>query len=290
VTQDPYNPSDAAYLTAITWPEGLDRTQIAELIAGTGVLDRHTAHMLAARELPIILGQFDRASARRTAAAIGKAGGDAFAPTMAQIARLGPSMKIKEMKLTGGNLDVDIWRGLSTTIRREHIQFLVRGHIRGQESEAQRNRRIADKVRADVADHTRAFRYGWYVRQNAENVIDSMNEGNWDSTHDRHVLDIHTTAGTVFQVDGDKFAYTILGEMKQYSDKANMDRLCELISHIAPNDVVDDYFRLFRPPPGHRRLFQLVPELRKTGDDPNFAFYSRWSALLYRHVMGLTTS
>ena len=45
-----------------------------------------------------------------------------------------------------------------------------------------------------------------------------------------HKLDIHSTAGAIFQVDGDKFGYGILGEMRGYSDKTNMDSMCELLA------------------------------------------------------------
>ena len=53
---------------------------------------------------------------------------------------------------------------------------------------------------------------------------------------------------------------------------------------FTPEAVVDPYFTLWRPPPGVRRL--RLPMMKINQDDPNFAFYSRWAALLYRHVMG----
>jgi hypothetical protein len=48
--------------------------------------------------------------------------------------------------------------------------------------------------------------------------------------------------------------------------------------------VVDPYFPLWRPAPAFERL--RLPLSRLNEEDPAFAFYSRWSALMYRHVMG----
>ena len=47
--------------------------------------------------------------------------------------------------------------------------------------------------------------------------------------------------------------------------------------------VVDAYYELWRPPPGFQKL--RVPGMKGVRDDPSFAFYSRWAALTYRHVL-----
>ncbi len=72
------------------------------------------------------------------------------------------------------------------------------------------------------------------------------------------------------------------------SDNVNIDRMCELMSHLAPDAVIDPYFSLWSAPPGYQRL--RLKNMRINNDDPAFAFYSRWAALLYRHVMGETTA
>lgn len=97
-------------------------------------------------------------------------------------------------------------------------------------------------------------------------------------------LDIHTKDGKVYQIDGDKFGFQVLGDLRAHTDKANMDQMCELLSHIAPDEIVDPYFSLWKPPAGHHRL--RLPEMRRNNEDPAFAFYSRWAALMYRYLMG----
>lgn len=284
------NASQLSFPTVITWPEGWDDAAIIELAAGSGVIDPATARLLIARTPPFILGSVDRDQSAALTRAIRSAGGDAFSPSLGDLAALGLTMKIRDLRLVDCNLEVDIWRGLTTTIRRDQVQFLVRGRITSN-ADDDRNQRIADQVRANVEDATRFTRYGWAARFAAERNISRLrNDPATGGLTVSEKLDIHLPNGSVFQVDGDKFSFTILGQRRGHSDTVNMDLLTELIAHISPDEVVDQYFELFRPPPGHHRLFQLVPELRRNREDPAFAFYSRWSALLYRHVMGLTST
>lgn len=289
MNERPHNPSEAAYPTVVSWPDGFDRDARTNLLTGTGVFDRPSANLLAGRTAPMILCCCSEAIAGTLVQATRQAGGDAFAPTMAQIAALGPTMKIRTMRIEGGNLDVDLWQGLSTTIRREHIQFLVRGRVPDIEHD-ERARRVVDQVRDNVRQVTGYNRFGWAVRIAAESSISRLQDEASRTYRSGERLDLHTSSGAVFQVDADKFAFTVLGQMKGYNDRVNMNKLCELLSHIAPNDVVDDYFGLFRPPPDCHDLLRQVPEMRRANENPIFAFYSRWSALMYRHVMGLSTT
>ena len=95
---------------------------------------------------------------------------------------------------------------------------------------------------------------------------------------------MHTADGRVFQIDGDKFGFAVLGDMKGHTDNENMDKMLELLDHLTPNAIVDQYFKLFKAPTGYKRL--RLDNLSVNNDDPAFAFYSRWTALMYRHVMG----
>jgi hypothetical protein len=97
------------------------------------------------------------------------------------------------------------------------------------------------------------------------------------------LLDLHTSDGSVYRIDGDRFEFRALGAMRGHGAKANMDSMCELLGHICPDAVVDTYYELFRPPPGYQKLRMRGATGQR--DDPAFAFYSRWAALTYRHVM-----
>jgi hypothetical protein len=98
-----------------------------------------------------------------------------------------------------------------------------------------------------------------------------------------HKLDLHLRDGSVLQIDGDKFGFRILGAMRAMSDNVNIDRMCELFVHLNSNVVVDTYFGTFLPPTGHHRL--KLPMMHLNDEHMAFAFYSRWCALMYRHVI-----
>lgn len=283
------------FLTVVAWPEGLDRNQFAEMLCLSAGLDEPTARMRLGREPPMIVGQVDPAVAGAAVRSIIEFGGDAFAPTLDDMARLGGTLKIKDLRLAAGHLEIDLWRGLSTTIRRDQVQILVRAHLTATETErfaatppspapmgTLGHGLVRTHLRGDIssvagiaAGGARAFQAAYLA--NASSFTDRRT-----TTSDK--LDIHTTDGSVYQIDGDKFGYRILGDLRGHGDKANMDSMCELLSHLAPDEVVDPYFSLWSPPPGYERL--RLPEMKINKDDPAFAFYSRWAALLYRHVMG----
>ena len=262
--QDPH-----PFLTIVSWPDGYDRRQLAQLLADCSGLDPHDLRYRLGQPPPMILGQIEADIAHRAIAGLTQRGGDAFALTLDDLAALGPTLKIKELRVnSAGNLDVGLWEGLSTTLRRDQVQILVRGHLRKTVKGPARPIRM-DSMTASEPLARRAMAEGARPTRSLK-------------TSDK--LDIHTTDGSVYQVDGDRFDFQILGDLKGYSDKTNMDQLCELLSHLAPDEVVDHYFGIWRAPPGYDRL--RLPESRPDGDDPAFAFYSRWAALMYRHVMG----
>ena len=219
----------------------------------------------------MMLNQVEPDTARRAVAELTQLGGDAFLCTLDQLAALGPTLKIRVMRVnSAGNLDMDLWEGLSTTIRREQVQILVRAQLKKTIRKRPTRPIRMDSLTASNPMARRAMAQG-------ARPIQSL------KTSEK--LDIHTVDGSVYQVDGDRFDFQVLGDLKGYSGKTNMDHLCELLSHLAPDEVVDDYFSHWRPPPGYERL--RVPNLKRNGDDPAFAFYSRWAALMYRHVMGV---
>ncbi len=257
------------FLTIVSWPGGYDRRQLAQLLADCSGLDPFDLRYRLGQPPPMILGQIEADIAQHAVAGLTQRGGDAFTVTLDDLAALGPTLKIKDMRVnSAGNLDMDLWEGLSTTIRRDQVQILVRAHLRNTVKGPAREIRM-DSMTASEPMARRALAEGARPTRSLK-------------TSD--TLDIHTTDGSVYQVDGDRFDFQILGDLKGYSDKTNMDHLCELLSHLAPDEVVDEYFNIWRAPPGYDRL--RLPESRPGGDDPAFAFYSRWAALMYRHVMG----
>ncbi|UCD76569.1 MAG: hypothetical protein JSV91_06515 [Phycisphaerales bacterium] len=282
--------TDRVFLTVITYPEGMSHNDVAELLADGGGLDAPSLRMILKQTPPCIAGRYDRGSALGALRALIKAGGDGFAPTMADIEALGPTLKIKDLRLGAGGLEADLWRGPSATINPDAIQIIVRAHL----SEKILKPRSGVTGTSILTSYTRpgasSVAIGWGMG-GAYGLALGLYAGGGFSPEAReertvvlsHKLDIHTADDRVFQIDGDKFAYLILGDQRGYSDNENTDKMCELLAHLSPNAVVDPYFSYWHPPPGHQRLRLLQMKINK--DDPAFAFYSRWAALMYRHVM-----
>jgi len=281
------------FLTVIAWPDGWDREAVAQLLAREAGLDLPTLRLRLGRAPPMMIGQVDAPVAGAAITALIARGGDAFAPTLADMTALGPTLKIKDMRLVEGNLELDLWSGLSTTIRREQVQILIRAHLRksattvthpsmhapGRLGSAGRVHLVGGLgLGVGLGAMGLAAAYGASYSANA-----SFGDVQRDvKTSDK--LDIHTPEGSIYQIDGDRFAYLILGELRGQGDKNNMDKMCELLTHLAPDPIVDPYFPLWRAPAGYRRL--RLPDMKRNREDPAFAFYSRWAALMYRHVMG----
>jgi hypothetical protein len=279
-----------AFLSLILWPEAFSEDEKASLLAEHVPADSHTARMWVKREPPAILATLAPDVAARVVAAVEGAGGDAFAPTLADIEALGPTLKIRDMRLYEGGIVVDLWRGPTTRIERGDVQVLVRAKL----SETTRKAKPPPLSMAHRGSWIRSagiagtIGWGWggsYGMAAGLYLSHVMADSGAAETAIRTSakLDLHVADGSVYQVDGDKFGFRILGDRRAMSDNVNIDRMCELMAHLCPDEIVDPYFSLWHPPAAHERL--RLPQMKVNRDDPAFAFYSRWAALMYRHLM-----
>jgi hypothetical protein len=281
--------AELRYLSIITLPEGWGRDEAAQRLADHAGLDRYSTRMKLGQRPPMILGRFDPATASRATATLIAHGGDAFAPSMSDIAALGPTLKIRDLRITPSGLRFELWRGEAVTIDPNDVEIVIRGSL--SESTIERGALSpVDLLNASSTNpRTASIAVGWGLGGAyglAAGLYNAWQAGEFSperTATTSHKLDVHVADERVFQIDGDKFGYGILGDLRAHSDNTNIDRMCELLVHLNPRAVVDAYFRLFRPPAGHDRM--RLPMMNINRDDPAFAFYSRWSALLYRHVM-----
>ncbi len=258
------------FLSIVAWPEGWDREQVVQLLAGPGGPDLATLRLRLGQEPPMVLDRAEPAAARAMIDALLAHGGDGFTFTLDDLARPGATLRIRTMSVVEGALQVQLWQGLGTTLAFGSVQVIVRAHL----SETVTIRVNRPKL--------------WRTRLGARSL--ELIKAEIEATVQKDVrtsdkLDLHTGGGTIYQVDGDRFAFEVLGDLRGHSDKANMDSLTELLAHLCPDAVIDTFFKLWRPPHGANRL--RLPHMRLDAEDTAFAFYSRWGALTYRHVMGL---
>lgn len=267
------------FLSVIAWPDDLSLRDAGTLVldaldhAGlTGALTPETLRLRLAIEPPMVLGFVQPDAGEVVAHAIRSVGGDAFAPSPDDLLSLGPTLKIRDLEVSHGGLDVVLWRGGEIRIECAQVTALVRAHLSDT---------VVVRTPASARMHPLYVPGPRYSRRVRADFVQNASERR-STTSDK--LDIHTSDGRVFQLDGDKFGYRALGEMRGHSDKQNMDRMLELLQHLASDAVADMYFGLWKPPPHHDRL--KIPGARLNNDDPAFAFYSRWTALMYRHILG----
>jgi len=288
-------------LSIITVPEGMARSDLAQLIARATGLDERSLMLRLGLVPPMIVGQVRVEAAQRGIDVIGEHGGEAFAPTLADIESLGATLKIRHMELAHGRMRLELWRDPEQFIDARDVEILVRARTPGEAQQPLRYERPnasmrASSVHIDGGGATLPFMlalglggaYGLAQVVHSGDRIEpdayaalpaARTPERWPS----HKLDLHTRDGRVFQIDGDKFAFQVLGELRGMSDNVNIDRMCELFVHLNPDVIVDTYFNAFLPPPAAQRM--RIPKMKINNDHSAFAFYSRWSALMYRHVM-----
>ncbi|MBT8486674.1 MAG: hypothetical protein HKO59_16360 [Phycisphaerales bacterium] len=281
------NDDPRPFLSILGWPPDETRVSLAELLAAATGLDEASLRLRLGAPPPMIIGQVEPAIATLACEALAERGGDAFAPTFADLAALGPTLKMRDLAVGPAGLTITLWQGLTTTLRRDQVQILVRAQIRS-ETVVPEVARVSSPAAARLARQTLRVSLDRSAMGLARTWagadltgFDPSPPARRTETSDK--LDVHTTDGSVYQIDGDKFAYHALGELRGYSDKANMDAMCDLLAHLAPDEIVDPYFTLWRPPARYQRL--RIPGVRGQ-EDPAFRFYSRWAALMYRHLLG----
>lgn len=269
-------------LTIIEAPPGWGDAEFVQVLALAGLVDEKTARAKRLREPPCLVGLCETRRARFVVDHVVRAGGDAMCCGMDAIAGLGATVKVKHFDVEPGVLVGTLWKGGAFRVALGDVQVLVRGNVRV----ARKRSAIHD---ADIG--TFGAGYGGYQSEfsmvthaQADAELERARSRSRGSTEISAKLDLHASDGTVYQIDGDKFAYLALGDMKTQGDVNNMDRLLDLLEHVCGNAVSDRVFDAFRGPPQLRRF--RIPEMKRNNDDPLFAFYSRWIATVYRHVAG----
>jgi hypothetical protein len=281
--------SQAAYLTVISPAEAAGTATVRDFVPLLrGVLgpelDRWWSRFVL--PLPAIVGPVPRLMADEAVRVIVAAGGDAFAPTMEEIESLGPTLKIKRLAIEEGPaLIAEMWRGGSFEILHPgHVLALVLGGIPDRKVKA-RPSAVAIEPEEILEHMALPVEMGMFKgMQRAADLFGRVPR--WDVEAEvSFKLDLHTRDGRVFQIDGDKFNFDVLGQGRAQSDRLNARALADLLAHLCTGAVLDDYFKEFKAPMGAQRV--RLPMMTMNNDDPEFAFYSRWAGLVYRHVAGI---
>ena len=227
------------FLSIVSWPDGWDRARVASLLAGPGGLDAATLRLRLGQSPPMVLERCDPGAAAAMIRILVAAGGDGFTFTHDDLAGLGATMNVRNLSVTEGALEVELREGITTQLRFETVQVIVRAHL-GRTV-------VRDRPVPRIGTLAGRFRTRDAIKAEIESSVVKDVE-----TSDK--LDIHTSHGGIYQIDGDHFGFDALGVLRGHSDKANMDAMVELLGHLCQDAVTDTFFKLWRPPPGFETL------------------------------------
>jgi hypothetical protein len=274
-------------------PDSISERAVAEAILPFVRSDIPTLIMRARHVPPCIVYACFVGESSGAIDALRRIGCEAFAPSESDILALGPTMKIRDLSLCAEGLAIELWRSGSHTVNPDDIDVIVRAKMSeqlGRNVDRTNARELAQNIGRLGGIHLAGL--GWAMgggfglaaglyasRLYAGEGIESAPS---PTARLSAKLDLHTRDGTVYQIDGDKFGFEILGDQRGYSDMVNIDRMCEYLAALAPSAAIDPYSGLFKPPPGVERV--RIAQRAMNCDHPTFAFYSRWAALVYRYL------
>lgn len=283
---DRLDPHNRTFLSVIRWPNDMDVSEMTGRLCDATGRDASIVSRRVRITPPAIIGVLEDEAAKAAAAVIVAIGGDAFAPTIEDIEALGPTLKIKDIGLAPDGIAFDLWRGESVTVDPDHIDVMIRTKLSEAHLASPGDSAVGLVLDPGGSGQLTA---GWgfggsYGLASAMHAYADMESGE----HSGQLrlpckLDIHTKDGRVFQIDAEKFGFQVLGGLKGMRENQKIDRICEWFTGLAPRTVLDPYFGYWRAPAGVDRI--RIPLMRVNNDDPAFAFYSRWAALMYRHVL-----
>lgn len=270
------NRPDPSFVSVVFWEGDASPKGAARHIAAASGLDEPSLALALRRTAPAIVAETDGSRAAAAVGAIRDLGGEALAPTLTDIASAGAPIVVRELRVEPGAFDVEARSGPRTRIDVKNLQSIVRGSVKTTQ------RATLDEIHdaARRAAHVHARRHVTSAATGAHRAAKDAAARGGRVSH-RHFIDLHTHNGLVFQIDGDRFAWSALGDLRGGADGVNAAKMCELLTHLAPHAILDECFARWNPPASTSRL-------RLDGVDAayrDFAFYSRWIARIHRSLV-----
>jgi len=273
-------------LGLIARPTAFNLQQSAAVLVETVGYAFADAMLRIVREPPSVIGAADHADPlERGAALFRQAGGDAFVCSAFDLDACGPAIQVRALEVLPNVVRITEHRtDRVVDVPTRDVRLLVRGRVRD---------RTGPGTLGPTGSSTLGFLAATRVRHHSSGlagvgpnplVPEETNEAE-SETNLIEFLDIHVAGGggpMLFRLDGRRFGYAALGSMRQYTDRINMDLMMELLSHLSPDEIVDTYFDLWKPPVDSERFrYREMPSSRSIRA---FDFYSRWMACMYRYL------
>ncbi len=268
--------SEGALLSILAWPDGATRDDRIEALVASAGIEPYDARLAAAKDAPCIVGLIDEATAGHVTGALAGYGVTCFAPTAATIRSIPPTLFARRIeRQTGGSgqgFKIETWSNQRASISGRDIYLIVRAKLR---------KRGLGPERTEVDINY----YGAAAGPGPGMVTVSEHSKRDPRTSIRDILEVYDRRGARFRVDGSKFNFDVLGEMRGHSDNENADRVALMVAGTNPDALVDMAFTEFScgPQLAKRFLEPLTgPDRMRFELDPTFELYSKWCFLMHK--------
>ncbi len=280
------------YLSLLLRPEQLSEEELADVLYELITTDRFALRQQCKQAPPCIIASVPLDEANDAVARLSELGCTVFAPTLAELMSLGPSLQVKFIHLKSHGIQIETWRAGVHIIQPQDIDVIINAKIKVESKKLTHEHDASSILTSRKKLHGSAgMEVLAYPPQGEEpNDLDipSLSSPSRTTTQFTCKLDLHVNLfsdradSQVFHVNADKFGFEVLGLDKEYSDTVNTDKLAEFFAALAPDAAWDSYWEFFKAPHDHHRL--RIPKRGINNDHPAFAFYSRWAALMYRYL------
>lgn len=265
----------SAYLTIVDWPVDCPPLQRVRLLVEASGLDPETMLMRVARPTPITIARIEPADAPPVLDTLRRGGVHATAHTGTELSALAEPLRVNDVRDAPSGWELHFkGRHECAVMRFEALFLAVRAAVV--------KRRAAHPDAAVRPPHADS-----HVRLSNAEITGLPVSAPRRSATDRHthVIDLWTRDSACFRIDGDAFAWHILGARRGMSDAVNAQTMIDILSERAPGAIIDSgYERYGCADPSAARFFARGASARTVA--PEFEFYSRWAWLFYRSMVG----
>lgn len=256
-----------SYVTIIEWPAGWDGARRILALAESLGQDPADAQLVARRPTPCLALKMAAPDAADGVGALRRRGVRACATPNEKIEGLPPPRMAKRLVEAGsGRYAVELWREPETSLDMANVFLMIRAGVRSE--------RRSTEIRMTRTGNTGAFGEGPTPEVHRSHSIKTS-----------EILDLYLVKGLSaarFRINGLKFNFDVLGPLKGYSDRENVEKLAMRFAAEAPRTLIDTGFEGFRYE-AKRVRSETWGQGRTAISDagPLFDFYSAWSFFIH---------
>lgn len=267
-----------AYLVIVGWPAGATEDSATETLVRAG-MDAYTARLRARRTLPQVADRISLSERDDKLALLHGLGVLAVAPTEAELNDVCEPLMAKSLVSAGeGEYLIEPWMGQGRRLRMAEVSLMVRASVRSRWKQTSSGHDARYVAAGAALGGLQGAAIGAMI--GAHSGVD----GSGASVVE--ILDLYGPSEGPIRVSGAKHNFSVLGERRGLTDRANMETLLADLTSQAPSAVVDDCFGCFSCPTELltvRVTTDGKSSTRKEDHMSAFDFYTRLRWIMHQH-------